>query len=99
MSRSEEFSVPVAQDDLSDEQKHILDFAGTLSSHPGVQLEQVAREFGYHPTTFFQRLRPLLNNPKAAEYAPHTVKRYSRVIEKSAARSERYRQAVRDVSA
>lgn len=69
----------MAQQELSDLERRMLDFAGTASSRPEVRDRAVCDEFGWTPTEYFYRLNVLLDQPAALLYAPQTVSRLRRI--------------------
>ena len=79
--RSEEFAAGQPADDLSEDQKRVIDFAKRQYRYPGKQEEDMLQTFGYRGTTFFRKLNDLLDHPKALEYDPVTINRYRRIRE------------------
>lgn len=82
MRNTEDFDAGKPSDDLSEHDRRILDFAKDWWKYPGARDESLHQTFGFGPTTYFQRLNRLIDDPKAMEYDPTTVQRYQRIREK-----------------
>lgn len=77
-------------DELTDDEKAILDFAGRWWKYAGAQEQAIRDDFEIRGTRFWQLLNDLLDRPAAMAYAPTTVKRYRRLRDqRQAARSVR----------
>lgn len=79
--RNEEFAAGQPSDDLTDDQKKVIDFAKRTYRYPGAREEAILSEFGYRGTTFFRKLNDLLDHPAAMAYDPQTINRYRRTVD------------------
>lgn len=74
-------------DQLTDEEKAILDFeGGPWWKYAGAKESAVRDQFGISATRYYQRLNALIDQPAALAHAPLLVKRLRRL------RTERQRQ-------
>lgn len=74
-------------DELTDEEKAILDFeGGPWWKYAGAKETAVLEKFGHSATRYYQRLNALIDRPEALAYAPLLVKRLRRL------RTQRQRQ-------
>lgn len=66
-------------DELTDEQRAMLDFEGAWWKHAGAKAAAVRDQFDLSLTVYYARLNALLSQPEALAYAPMTVKRLRRL--------------------
>lgn len=64
---------------LTDDEKRILDFAGKTYRHDGARDMAIRDEFKTSAHLYFQELHRLLERPEALAYAPMTVNRLRRI--------------------
>jgi hypothetical protein len=62
-------------DELSARDRAVLDLASRSWPGPGARDRAVRERLGLSPTAYLQRLNALLDDPRAAAYAPATVRR------------------------
>jgi hypothetical protein len=84
MSRNEEFAAGPPQPGLSEQDRELLDYARDLKKPPYLHNSEIMDRFGFQTTTFYQRLNRIIDDPNAAAYDPHTVKRYQAVRDQGA---------------
>lgn len=85
MARTEEFASGQPKTGLSDQDREVLDFAKQWWKYPGARHEALLEKFDYGPTTFFQKLNRIIDDPAAMEHDAQTVNRYRRIREQGQA--------------
>lgn len=73
--------------ELTDNERHMLDFEGERWKYAGAKEAAVRERFELSSIVYYQRLNALLTRPEALAYAPMTVKRLVRL--RDARRSNR----------
>lgn len=77
-------------DNLTEDQKAIIDFAARWWKYAGAQEQAIRDDFEISGTRFWQLLNELLDEPAALAYDPVTINRYRRMRDQRArARSMR----------
>lgn len=69
-------------DELTDEQRAILDLEGQRWKYAGAKEAQIRELFGCSATRYYQVLNALIDRREALAYAPMTVKRLQRLRER-----------------
>jgi hypothetical protein len=69
----------IAQPELSDEHKAMIDHEGLFYKHPGAKEDAIRKTFGIGYTRYYQVVNSLLDNPAALAYNPQVVNRLTRV--------------------
>lgn len=67
------------RDMLSDKDKATLDLEAQRWGHGGTKAERVMELFGETLTAYEARVLRLMENPEALQFAPHTVRRLTRL--------------------
>ena len=68
-----------AMDELTDQEKAVLDFACGHWKYPGAKDTRIRETFGCSPTRFYARLNDLLDRPEAEAYDILLVRRLRRL--------------------
>lgn len=66
---------------MSDPDKAVLDFAKQTWHFHGERDSAIVKHLGYSPTTYFQKLNRIIDDPAALEHDAQTVRRYQRIRE------------------
>lgn len=89
MARTEEFAAGQPQPGLSTSDKAILDFAKQTKHGDPSREEAIIKTFGFGPTTFFQKLNRVIDDPNALTHDAQTVRRYQRIREQGRSMPQR----------
>lgn len=88
------FPTVLRMQELSDDEKAILDFEAQSWTYPGAKETAIVESFGVLAPTYYLRLNGLLDRPEALAHSPLLVKRLLRLRAARAAQRDARRRQV-----